>query len=52
MCEYVYNPKRGDWMNEIEPGVEFDDLPDDWVCPKCGETKAAFEEYKWNHLDF
>ncbi len=52
MCEYVYDPNRGDPWSDIPPGTEFEDLPDDWVCPKCGEGKSAFEEYKWNHIDF
>ena len=24
-------------------GTEFEDLPDDWVCPVCGEGKDMFE---------
>ena len=24
-------------------GISFEDLPDDWVCPKCGADKSAFE---------
>lgn len=52
VCEYVYDPLKGDKMGDIPIHTEFEDLPDDWVCPKCGEGKAAFEEYKWNHIDF
>lgn len=52
VCEYVYDPNRGDPWGDIPAGVEFDDLPDGWVCPKCDEGKSAFEEYKWNHIDF
>ena len=51
VCEYVYNPRRGDVDNGVDPNTTFEDLPDDWVCPKCGEGKMAFEEYKWNHLN-
>ena len=34
-CGYVYDPVKGDEMNKILPGVEFEDLPDSWVCPLC-----------------
>ena len=27
----------------IKPGTSFEDLPDDWVCPVCGEGKEMFE---------
>lgn len=25
-------------------GTRWEDLPDDWVCPECGATKADFRE--------
>ena len=28
----------------IKPGTEFDDLPDEWVCPVCGEGKDMFQK--------
>lgn len=27
----------------IKPGTEFEDLPENWVCPVCGEGKDMFE---------
>ena len=36
VCEYVYDPEKGDPENGIEPGTAFEDIPDDWVCPLCG----------------
>lgn len=42
-CKYIYNPKYGNEKNGIKPGTTFDDLPDDWVCPVCGEGKDMFE---------
>lgn len=35
LCGYVYD--------EEARGVKFEDLPDDWVCPVCGEPKDSFE---------
>ena len=41
-CGYVYDPEEGDIENGIDPGTAFADLPDDWVCPKCGAEKEYF----------
>jgi rubredoxin len=41
-CGYVYDPSEGDPDNNILPGTSFDDLPEDWVCPKCGAEKEYF----------
>lgn len=43
LCGYVYDPTVGDEENGIPPGTEFEDLPDDWVCPECGADKDMFE---------
>ena len=42
-CKYIYNPKYGNERAEIKPGTSFEDLPDTWVCPVCGEGKDMFE---------
>lgn len=42
-CKYIYNPKFGNEKAGIEKGTKFDDLPEDWVCPVCGEGKGMFE---------
>jgi flavin reductase (DIM6/NTAB) family NADH-FMN oxidoreductase RutF/rubredoxin len=44
VCGYVYDPNKGDPENGIEPGTKFEDIPDDWVCPVCGASKADFEK--------
>ncbi len=44
VCGYVYDPDLGDPTQDVEPGTDFDDLPDDWVCPECGVGKDLFEE--------
>ncbi|MDY3118965.1 MAG: acyl-CoA dehydrogenase family protein [Peptoniphilus sp.] len=41
-CGYEYNPERGDEESEIEEGTPFDKLPDEYICPKCGEEKDNF----------
>ena len=44
VCGYVYDPVIGDPDNGIEPGTQFDDLQDSWVCPECGVGKDSFEK--------
>ncbi len=44
VCGYVYDPEIGDVDAGIEPGVSFEDLPEDWECPLCGEGKDVFVE--------
>ena len=43
VCKYIYNPKFGNEKAGIKPGTSFEDLPEDWVCPVCGEGKDMFE---------
>jgi rubredoxin len=43
-CGYIYDPEEGDQDAGVEPGTPFEDLPDDWVCPRCGVTKDMFEK--------
>lgn len=35
ICGYVYDPAEHD-------GMAFDDLPDDWKCPRCRQGKGKF----------
>lgn len=42
-CKYIYNPKFGNEKAGVEKGTNFDDLPEDWVCPVCGEGKDMFQ---------
>ncbi|MDE6570282.1 MAG: rubredoxin [Alistipes sp.] len=43
VCEYIYDPEAGDPENGIAQGTPFEELPEGWICPVCGESKAAFE---------
>ena len=42
VCNYFYVPSRGDPTQDIPPGTEFEDLPDDWHCPICFNEKNNF----------
>ena len=45
ICGWIYDPAVG--VDEkgvrIEPGVDFNDLPDDFRCPQCGAVKKWFQ---------
>jgi len=50
-CGYIYDEAKGDPDGGLPPGTRFADIPDDWVCPLCGVTKADFEPYEPPCLD-
>lgn len=41
VCEWVYDPAVGDPDGGIAPGTQFEEIPEDWVCPVCGVGKGA-----------
>ena len=43
-CAYVYDPEEGDVEHGVNPGTAWEDVPADWVCPKCGAEKEFFEK--------
>ncbi len=43
-CGYVYDPEEGDVPHGVNPGTAWEDVPADWVCPKCGAEKEFFEK--------
>jgi rubredoxin len=45
VCGHVYDPEEGDEDGGIASGTPFEDIPEDWVCPKCGTQKSDFEPY-------
>ncbi len=42
VCGYLYDPENGDASGGVEPGTDFDDLPDNWKCPVCGVDSQQF----------
>jgi rubredoxin len=43
ICGHIYNPQKGEPLQNIPPGKEFSELPDDWQCPVCGAAKKFFK---------
>lgn len=44
ICGYVYDPAVGDPDNGIPAGTPFEELPDDWHCPRCKQGKDKFNK--------
>lgn len=44
VCDWVYDPEKGDPENGIAPGTPFEELPEDYTCPLCGVGKDMFEK--------
>jgi rubredoxin len=42
ICGYIYDPNEGDPEGDIKPGISFNDLPDDYLCPVCAAGKEEF----------
>jgi len=43
-CGYEYDPAIGDEENDVAPETLFEALPEEWICPDCGEEKSNFIE--------
>lgn len=41
-CDFVYDEEAGLPEEGIAPGTRWEDIPDDWECPDCGEAKREF----------
>jgi flavin reductase (DIM6/NTAB) family NADH-FMN oxidoreductase RutF/rubredoxin len=46
-CGYLYDPNEGDPSNDIQAGIDFNSLPDDWHCPICGVDKSFFRKVEY-----
>jgi rubredoxin len=44
ICGYIYDPEKGDPDVDIEPGTDFESLPENFTCPECGADKQEFDE--------
>jgi rubredoxin len=44
ICGHIYDPRRGEPTQNIDPGIAYEDLPDDWRCPVCLAEKRLFQK--------
>ncbi|GAB3103652.1 FAD-dependent oxidoreductase [Aestuariicella hydrocarbonica] len=43
ICGWVYDEAKGWPEDGIAAGTRWEDVPEDWLCPECGVSKADFE---------
>ena len=43
ICGWIYDEAVGDPEHGIPAGTRWEDVPDTWLCPECGASKADFE---------
>jgi rubredoxin len=43
LCMHIYDEALGDPDSGLAPGTLWEDVPEDWRCPKCGAAKGYFE---------
>lgn len=43
LCDYTYDPAKGDPEHGAAAGTAFENLPEEWVCPVCGADKDEFQ---------
>jgi rubredoxin-NAD+ reductase len=42
ICGHIYDERIGDAEHGLLPGTRWVDVPEDWMCPDCGVTKADY----------
>lgn len=46
VCGLIYDEEKGLPEHNIPPGTRWEDVPADWLCPKCEVDKSHFELIK------
>jgi len=42
VCNYIYDPERGEDKIGVPAGTAFEELPEERTCPMCRSGKAKF----------
>ncbi|MBR1739340.1 MAG: rubredoxin [Ruminococcus sp.] len=42
ICGYIYDPENGEPDSGVAAGTEWENVPEDFVCPVCGVGKDQF----------
>ena len=42
ICGFIYEEEKGLPDEGIAPGTAWEDVPEDWLCPDCGQGKSEF----------
>jgi rubredoxin len=44
ICGHVFDPEKGELIQNIPPMMEFANLFETWQCPICGASKKNFRK--------
>lgn len=44
VCGWLYDEAKGVPEAGIPPGTRWEDVPEEFLCPECGESKEDFEK--------
>ena len=44
VCQWIYDPERGEPLQDVAPGTPWCDVPDTFLCPECSLGKDVFDE--------
>ena len=44
VCQWIYDPAKGEPMQDVAPGTPWSEVPDNFLCPECSLGKDVFEE--------
>ena len=44
VCQWVYDPEKGEPVQGVEPGTPWSCVPDNFLCPECSLGKDVFDE--------
>lgn len=43
VCGFIYDKDERMPDEGIDPGIRWEDIPENWNCPDCGAAKGNFE---------
>ena len=43
VCQWIYDPAKGEPMQDVAPGTAWCDVPDNFLCPECSLGKEVFD---------
>lgn len=42
VCQWVYDPAKGEPNQDVQPGTPWSEVPDNFLCPECSLGKDVF----------
>jgi anaerobic nitric oxide reductase flavorubredoxin len=43
VCQWIYDPAKGEPNQDVAPGTQWNEVPDSFLCPECSLGKEVFE---------